>query len=168
MLKSVMLRPRGKNRRDQVRDAIVHYPLDPSWLDQLPYRLERDRAAAKFSMAAYGGCTEKDVWDINLAERDPEKSRFLWGTPIKRHPRALEAMNSPLFALRFAGHEMRLNGQKVTAVALARALHVSLATLYRRHGKLAVRAVCQEPPLRVLASVGKKNRTLISAPSELD
>ena len=165
MIKSFILRPRAKTRRDQVGGAIINYRFNPSNFYPSARDIARDRAAAKFSIAAYGGCTEKDVWDINLDERDPEKCRFLWNTPAKRHPRALEAMNSPLFALGFAAYEMRLNGQKVTAVALARTLHVSPATLYRRHGKLAVRAVCQEP-LRVLASVGKK--TPIRARSELD
>ena len=163
--RSVLFR-RAKTRRDQVRRAIIDYPFNLSNFYPSARDIARDRAEARFSIAAYGGCSEKDVWDINLDERDPEKCRFLWNTPAKRHPRALEAMNSPLFALRFAAYEMRLNGQTVTAVALARTLHVSPATLYRRHGKLAVRAVCQEPPLRVLASVGKK--TPIRARSELD
>lgn len=164
-VKSVLFR-RAKTRRDEVWRAIIDYPFNLSNFYPSARDIARDRAEARFSIAAYGGCTEKDVWDINLDERDPEKCRFLWNTPAKRHPRALEAMNSPLFALRFAAYEMRLNGQKVTSASLARELGVSVSTLYRRYGQRQICSVCQEQPLRVFASVGKKKP--IETRSELD
>jgi hypothetical protein len=165
MIKSFILRPRAETRRDQVARTIIDYPFNSSNFYLSARDIARDRAVAKFSIA-HAGCTEKDVWDINLDERDPEKARFLWNTPYTRHPRALEAVNSPLFAPRFAAFEMQLNGQKVTRASLARALGVCVSTLYRRYGQREIWKVCQEQPLRVLASVGKK--TPFRARSELD
>jgi hypothetical protein len=133
--------------------AIIDYPFNPSNFYPSARDIARDRFAARFTIAAYGGCTEEDVWDTNLDERDPEKSRFLWGTPTKQHPLALGAADDPLLVLRFAAHEMRLNGRKVTTTALARALSVSVATLYRRYGKGEIHRICQETPLRVLKPI---------------
>jgi hypothetical protein len=164
-VKSVLFRG-AQTRRDQVWLAIIDYPFNPSNSYPSARDIARDRAAIKLTLAAKG-ITEEDVRDNNLDERDPEKYRFLWEkSPPTLHPLAVKATNDPLFALRFAAYEMRLNGRKVTRAALERALDVSVATLYRRHGQSAVRAVCEEPPLRVLPSVGKK--TPIRARSELD
>jgi hypothetical protein len=107
----------------------------------------------KFTLAA-DGITEEDIYDPNLDERDPEKYHILWEkSPPTLHPLALEAANDPLFALMFAAYKMRLNDRKVTAMALARALSVSVATLYRRYGKGEIHSLCQETPLRVLKPI---------------
>jgi len=151
---------RSITRRDKVWRAIIDCPFNPSNVYPSAQDLARDRAETKFSMAAYGGCTERDVWDVNLDERDPEKCRFLNGPP-RRHPRALEAMNDPLFALKFAGYEMRLNGEEVTRASLARALGVCVSTLYRRYGRREIWKVCQEQPLYVVESLGKKTPTKV-------
>jgi ABC-type phosphate/phosphonate transport system substrate-binding protein len=110
---------------------------------------------------------DEDVRDLNLEERAPEKYRLLWKSPPPPIlPWAWEAVNDPQRAPAIAATMMRLNGSKVTTKTLARALGVSVATLYRRYGQREICRVCQEQPLRVLASVGKKKP--IRARSELD
>ncbi len=146
MLKSSILAPckgRTKTRREKVRDAIILYPCHPdeSLLPKMN-ELEDEITKAKLTLAAHG-ITDADFVDKNLKEREPAKFNFLWKTsPPIRHPRAHEAVKER--PLQTAASLLRHNGRKVTPVALARNLGVSVRTLYRRYG-LAVRVACEEP-----------------------
>ena len=149
MLKSSILAPckgRTKTRREKVRDAIILYPLypDESLLAELRSECSPSGIAeAKLTMAAHG-ITDADFFDNKLKERDPEKYHYLWKTsPPVRHPRAHEAVKER--PMQTAGAMLRHNGRLVTPVALARALGVSISTLYRRYGQRAVRVACEEP-----------------------
>jgi hypothetical protein len=167
MIKSFILRPRAKTRRDQVGRAIISYPLNPS-NSYLLGRIKRENAAIKFTLASYG-ITEEDIHDPKLHERDAEKHYILWEkSPPTRHPRAYEAINDSKHALANAAYMIRVNGRKVTMPSLARALRVSVSTLYRRYDRQEINRVCQEPPIHVVASVGKKNRKPILVLSELE
>ena len=140
MVKSFFLRPRATTRRDKVRDAIVDYPFVPPELDF--DLLARHSAAVKLMLASYG-IREEDIWDPDLGERDPDKCHMLWGkSPPTLHPGTLQAVNDPQRAPAIAAVMMRVNGRKVTIASLACALHVSVATLYRRYGKQEIRRVC--------------------------
>jgi hypothetical protein len=140
MVKSFFLRSRTTTRRDKVGSAIVDYPFVPPALDF--DLLARHSAAVKLMLASYG-ISEEDIWDPDLEKRDPEKSYILWQkSPPTVPPAFLEAVNDRQCAPAIAAVMMRLNGRKVTASSLARALGVSWATLYRRYGKREIRRVC--------------------------
>ena len=159
--KKVLRSRRTKNRRDQVRRAIVDYPFPP-----IPWSPLDTVLASKFWLAA-NGISEEDFWDDDLQQRDPEKYHFLWEKPIGPYPWwFFEAINDPWYAPAIASVMLRVNGRIVTSSALARALRISVDTLYRKYGKREIRRVCEEPPPPVLESVGKK--TPIRARSELD
>jgi helix-turn-helix protein len=146
MFKSFIMRPRGKTRRDKVGSEIVNYPIGGTLGPRFFEELEERTAAIKLTLATYG-ITDEDFTDDKLSERDPGKSYILWEmSPPPLHPRALEAVNDPQHALPLAAYMIRLNGRKVTRASLARALKVSIATLYRKYGRLALRTACQEPP----------------------
>jgi hypothetical protein len=145
MIKSFFLRPRAKTRRDQVGRAIIDYPFNPSNFYLSARDIEREKAAVKLMLAAYG-ISEDDFFDLNLKERDPEKYYILWEkSPPALHPRVLEAVNDPQRAPAIAATIIRVSGRKVTTTSLARALQVSVDTLYRRYGQPAVRMACEEP-----------------------
>lgn len=149
MLRKSVMCLHNKTRRDEVLDAIILYPLHLSknlrrFFESLKSQPNWARIAeGKITLAAHG-ITDADFWDHKLSERDPEKSNFLWNTsPPVRHPRAHEALKrNPLQTVAYL---LRHNGRKVTTVALARDLGVSVSTLYRRYGQLAVRVACEEP-----------------------
>jgi hypothetical protein len=166
MTKNVLLSRRTKNRRDQVRRAIVDYPFPP-----IPWSSLDTVLASKFWLTA-NGISEEDFLDLDLQQRDPEKYHFLWEEPVGPRPGwFFEAINDPQYAPAIAAFMMRLNGRKVSRSSLARELGVSVNTLYRRYGQPEIARVCEEPPPPVLQSVGKKNRKPIpepSAHSELD
>src|SRR4029453_6287431 len=129
---------RFKTRREIIREAIITYPyffLDKS----LP-----DEWQVKLSFAAYG-ITEADIRDTKFKERDPEKYGLLWDTSLPFWcPRYHEAIKKR--PLQTAAYLLRhFHERKVTRAAVARALGVSVRTLYRRYGQLAVRAACDEP-----------------------
>jgi hypothetical protein len=160
-VRSLLSRPRDKTRRDEVRRAIVDYPFPP-----IPWGPLDTVLASKFWLAA-NRISEEDFLDLDLKQRDPEKYHFLWEKPVVPRPRwFFEAINDPQYAPAITAVMIRVNGRTVTSSALARELGVSVNTLYRRYGQREIRRVCQEPPLCVLASVGKK--TPVRARSELD
>ena len=137
-----------KNRRDEVRFAIILYSYPPQAVRELydgtfTARLIDELDQTKLTAALYG-ITEADLRDTKLRERDPEKYHFLWGTsPPVRLPRAHEAVKER--PLQTAAYLLRrYNGRKVTPMALARNMGVSVSTLYRRYGQRAVRVACEE------------------------
>jgi excisionase family DNA binding protein len=85
----------------------------------------------------------------SLKERDLEKYNFLYRTPILKmiHPRAYEAVETPERILRVKAEKLRLNMRRVTPASLADELKISVATLYRRYGRILVRQACQERPV---------------------
>ena len=139
-----MMHHHTKTRRDEVRNAIVFYPRYPSKiLREVFDGTYRPRIAEKKLTLAHYGITEADFFDDKL---DPEKSRFLWekSPPPLEYPRAHEAVKER--PLQTAAYLLRrYHGRKVTPVALARDLGVSVSTLYRRYGQRAVRVACEEP-----------------------
>jgi hypothetical protein len=95
----------------------------------------------------------------DLEERDPEKFRYLMGerdpktgnirpTPILNmvHPLAYEAISRPNGPLSIKEAKLRLNQCDVTPELLARELKISVATLYRRYRRKAVRRACEGTP----------------------
>ena len=139
MVKLLLCR-RAKTRRDQVWLAIIDYPFNPVYPSAAD--IARREAMMKFTLAA-DGITDEDIYDPNLEERDPEKYHILWKkSPPTLHPRALEAVSDPRLAITHAAYMIRHNGRKVTTTSLACALHVSVATLYRKYGKREIRRVC--------------------------
>jgi hypothetical protein len=138
---------RPKNLREIVREAIITYPhffLAKSAPDEWQGRTNE----LKLSLAAYG-ITLADIGDAKFKERDPEKWGRLWDTSLPFWlPRSREAIKErPLqtaaYLLRHF-HESKLTRAE-TRAAVARALGVSISTLYRRYGQLAVRMACEEP-----------------------
>jgi len=134
------LRTKAQTRRDRVKRAIVSYPLPRATRESPP---EQQLAARKLQLAAYE-ITEEDVRDLNLKERDPEKHHILWekSPPPPIPPWAWKAATDPRHASAIAAFMMRLNGSKVTGATLARALGMSVATLYRRYGKEKISETC--------------------------
>ena len=134
---------RPKNQREIVREAIITYP--DFFLDKrLPDEWQGRTNEVKLSLAAYG-ITEADIGDAKFKERDPEKYGLLWDTSLPFwRPRSHEAIKER--PLQTAAYLLRhFHERKVTRAAVARALGVSISTLYRRYGQRAVRVACEEP-----------------------
>ena len=85
----------------------------------------------------------------SLKERDPEKYKYLYRTPILKmiHTHAYEATAALNGMLMTKAAKLRLNMRDVTPANLARELEISVATLYRRYGRILVRQACHERPV---------------------
>ncbi len=114
--------------------------------------LDEFNDALEFSMVANEVCRD-DMRDFaslkSLKEREPEKFRWLIKTPILNqiHPLAWEAIATGERRLQVKAAKLRLIRIKVSPATLAGELGISVATLYRRYGRKAVKAACFQAPI---------------------
>ena len=85
----------------------------------------------------------------SLKERDPEKYKYLYRTPILKmiHTHAYEATAAPSGMLMIKAAKLRLNMRDVTPANLALELKISVATLYRQYDANLVKQTCDGQPI---------------------
>lgn len=117
--------------------------------------------ALEFSMTAVG-ISDDDWRDIShpdpverrrrimaLKDREPEKWAFIFERPFFQvHPLAQKAIREKTGMLLVKAEKLRLNQRPVTPSSLAHELKISVATLYRRYSRAAVKRACQPRPVR--------------------